>query len=189
VSIRSLDQPGDLGWVVMAHGEVYWDEFGWDASMEAFIARIVADYAATRDSRREAAWIAEHDRRRVGCIFCVADPDDPACAKLRLLLVHPDGRGHDLGRRLINAVIEFARGAGYERIRLWTNHPLAAARHLYLEQGFELIAEEPHHSFGVDLVGQTYELDLRGAPTRLDASDADGADGANVPTPCSPRTR
>ncbi|HTT29155.1 MAG TPA: GNAT family N-acetyltransferase [Solirubrobacteraceae bacterium] len=173
----------------MAHGEVYWDEFGWDASMEAFIARIVADYAAGRDPRREAAWIAERDRRRVGCIFCVADPDDPACGRLRLLLVHPDGRGHNLGRRLIDALVEFARGAGYERIRLWTNHPLAAARHLYLEKGFELIAEEPHHSFGVDLVGQIYELDLRGSSTRLDASDADGGNGANVRTPSSPRTR
>jgi len=173
----------------MAHGEVYWDEFGWDTSMEAFIARIVADYAAGRDPRREAAWIAELDRRRVGCVFCVADPDDPGSAKLRLLLVHPDGRGHNLGRRLIDALVEFARSAGYERIRLWTNHPLAAARHLYLERGFELIAEEPHHSFGVDLVGQTYELDLGGASTRRAASDADGAAGVSVPTPSSPRTR
>ncbi len=173
----------------MAHGEVYWDEFGWDTSMEAFIARIVADYAAGHDPRRETAWIAELDGRRVGCIFCVADTGDPACAKLRLLLVHPDARGHDLGRRLIDALVEFARGAGYERIRLWTNHPLAAARHLYLERGFELIAEEPHHSFGVDLVGQTYELDLHGASTRLDAPEADGATGANVSTPSLPQTR
>ncbi len=204
MSIRPLDKPGDLGWVVMAHGEVYWNEFGWDTSMEAFIARIVADYAAGeghgegqghgegRGQRtgpgREAAWIAELEGRRVGCIFCVADPDDVAIARLRLLLVHPDGRGHNLGRQLIDALLEFARGAGYERVRLWTNHPLTAARHLYLERGFELIAEEPHHSFGVDLVGQTYELDLRGAPTP-DAPDGAGAAAAHVPTPSSPRRR
>jgi GNAT superfamily N-acetyltransferase len=148
----------------MAHGEVYATEFGWDTSFEALVAKIVADYAAGQDPEREAAWIAELDGRRVGCIFCVADPDDTGTALLRILLVHPDGRGHDLGRRLIDACLEFARGVGYERVRLWTNHPLAAARHLYLERGFRLVGEDPHHSFGVDLVGQTYELDLSAAP-------------------------
>ena len=151
----------------MAHGEVYAGEFGWDTSFEALVARIVADYAAGRDPSREAAWIAELDGRRVGCIFCVADPDEERTAKLRILLVHPDGRGQDLGRRLIDECLAFARGAGYASVKLWTNHPLAAARHLYLERGFELIAEEHHHSFGVDLIGQTYELDLRD-----DASEA-----------------
>jgi GNAT superfamily N-acetyltransferase len=90
----------------------------------------------------------------------VADPVAHRTARLRILLVHPDGRGNDLGRRLIDTCLEFARRAGYERVMLWTNHPLAAARHLYLERGFRLIAEEPHHSFGVSLVGQTYVLDL-----------------------------
>jgi GNAT superfamily N-acetyltransferase len=157
----------------MAHGEVYATEFGWDASFEALVARIVADYAAGRDPSREAAWIAELDGQRAGCIFCVADPERDGTALLRILLVHPDRRGHDLGRRLIGECLEFARATGYGRMRLWTNHPLAAARHLYLERGFELIAEEPHHSFGVDLIGQTYELDLRDA-----ASDAQaGRDG------------
>jgi GNAT superfamily N-acetyltransferase len=144
----------------MAHGEVYSTEFGWDTSFEALVARIVADYATGHDSDREAAWIAELEGRRVGCIFCVADPDRDGTALLRILLVHPDGRGQDLGRRLIDTCLGFARGAGYERVRLWTNHPLAAARHLYLERGFALLAEDPHHSFGVDLVGQTYELGL-----------------------------
>ena len=153
----------------MAHGEVYAQEFGWDASFEALVARIVAEYAADHDPRREAAWIAEVDGRRAGCIFCVADPDQDRTAKLRILLVHPDGRGHDLGRRLIDACLEFARSAGYERIRLWTNHPLAAARHLYLERGFALTREEPHHSFGVDLIGQTYELELRSATIPIGA--------------------
>jgi len=163
----------------MAHGEVYASEFGWDASFEALVAAIVADYAAGRDPGREAAWIAELNGRRVGCIFCVADPDRERTALLRILLVHPDGRGHDLGRRLVDACLEFARGAGYERVRLWTNHPLAAARHLYLERGFELIAEEPHHSFGVDLIGQTYELDLRDATTETRA----GRDGGYETAP------
>jgi len=144
----------------MAHGEVYAHEFAWDTSFEALVADIVARYAASRDPDREAAWLAELDGQRVGCIFCVADPDRHATALLRILLVHPDGRGHDLGRRLIDTCLKFARAAGYERVRLWTNHPLAAARHLYLERGFRLLAEEPHHSFGVDLVGQTYELEL-----------------------------
>jgi GNAT superfamily N-acetyltransferase len=161
VTIRPLADPGDLGWVVMANGEVYVTEFGWDTSFEALAARIVADFAAAPDPSREAGWIAELDGRRVGCILCVADPEDGATAKLRLLLVHPDGRGHGLGRRLIGHCLEFAQSAGYERMRLWTNHPLAAARRLYLERGFRLVAEEPHHSFGVDLVGQTYELELR----------------------------
>jgi GNAT superfamily N-acetyltransferase len=144
----------------MAHGEVYAQEFGWDSSFEALVADIVARYAARHDPDREAAWVAELDGRRVGCIFCVADPERDRTALLRILLVHPDGRGHDLGRRLLSVCLRFARDAGYERVRLWTNHPLAAARHLYLERGFRLLAEEPHHSFGVDLVGQTYELDL-----------------------------
>jgi len=159
--IRPLGRPGDLGWVVMAHGELYADEFGWDASFERLVARIVADYAdrAGRDGHHDGAWIAELDGARVGCVFCVA-ADERRAAQLRILLVHPDGRGHDLGRRLIEHCLEFGRAAGYQRMRLWTNHPLAAARHLYRERGFRLVAEEPHHSFGVDLVGQTYELDL-----------------------------
>ena len=144
----------------MAHGEVYAGEFGWDASFEALVARIVADYAAAHDPDREAAWIAELDGARVGCIFCVADPARADTARLRILLVHPDARGHDLGRRLLGTCLQFARDAGYQRMRLWTNHPLAAARHLYLERGFRLIAEEAHHSFGVDLVGQTYQAEL-----------------------------
>ncbi len=163
----------------MAHGEIYASEFGWETSFEALVARIVADYAADRNPSREAAWIAELDGRRVGCIFCVADPEHEGTALLRILLVHPDGRGHDLGRRLIGECLEFARRAGYERMRLWTNHPLAAARHLYLERGFELIAEEPHHSFGVDLIGQTYELDLRDAATGARA----GRDGGYETAP------
>jgi GNAT superfamily N-acetyltransferase len=110
------------------------------------------------DPAREAAWIAELDGQRVGCIFCVADDD--TTAKLRILLVHPDGRGHQLGARLSAECIEFARSAGYSRMRLWTNHPLVAARGIYLAAGFTLVEENQHHSFGVNLIGQIYELRL-----------------------------
>jgi GNAT superfamily N-acetyltransferase len=158
--IRALGAPGDLGWVVMAHGEIYAAEFGWDTSFEALVARIVADYAAEHDSTREAAWIAELDGRRVGCIFCVAA--DKTTAQLRILLVDPSARGHHLGGQLVDACISFARNVGYERMKLWTNHPLAAARHIYLERGFTLVSEEAHQSFGARLTGQVYELTLAG---------------------------
>jgi GNAT superfamily N-acetyltransferase len=160
VSIRALGRPGDLGWVVMAHGELYAEEFGWDTSMEALAARIVADYAAEADRDGNAAWIAELDGERVGCVFCVGG-DEPGVARLRILLVTPSGRGRSIGDGLVARTLDFATEAGYERIRLWTNHPLVAARHIYLRHGFQLIGQEPHHSFGVDLIGQTYELDLR----------------------------
>ena len=137
IRIRELGAPGDLGWVVLAHGEVYAEEFGWTTEFEALVARRVALRGVVGD-----------------------DLDDARTAKLRILLVHPDGRGHGLGGRLVDTCLAFARDVGYERVRLWTNHPLAAARHLYLERGFALTGEEPHHSFGHDLVGQTYELAL-----------------------------
>ena len=158
VEIRPIGQPGDLGWVVMAHGEQYWAEFGWNTSFEALVARIVADFAASDDPAREAAWIAELDGRRVGCVFCVAADADTA--QLRILLVQPEARGRDLGRRLVDTCVEFARAAGYTRMRLWTNHPLVAARRIYLDRGFTLVEEEPHHSYGVDLIGQVYERPL-----------------------------
>jgi GNAT superfamily N-acetyltransferase len=159
--IRPLDRPGDLGWVLLAHGEVYAAEFGWSTGFEALIARIVADFAAGHDPTREAAWIAEVDGRRAGCVFCVAASGaDVGSAQLRILLVHPDARGHGLGGRLVDTCVAFARASGYPRLVLWTNHPLAAARRIYLSRGFRCIAQEPHHSFGVDLIGQTYELDL-----------------------------
>jgi GNAT superfamily N-acetyltransferase len=156
--IRLLGQPGDLGWVVQAHGALYADEFGWDTSFEALVARIVADYADSADPVRAAAWIAELDGRPVGCVFCVDGGD--GTAKLRLLLVHPEARGLGLGDRLVRTCVDFARGAGYTRMQLWTNDVLAAARRIYLRHGFALTDQEPHHSFGTDLVGQTYELAL-----------------------------
>jgi GNAT superfamily N-acetyltransferase len=158
VTIRPLDRPGDLGWVVMAHGEVYAEEFGWDTSFEALVARIVADFAADHYPAREAAWIAEVDGRRAGCVFCVAA--DEATAKLRILLVHPSARGHGLGARLVDKCLDFARAAGYRRITLWTNDVLVSARRIYQAAGFALVEEERHHSFGVDLVGQNWARDL-----------------------------
>jgi GNAT superfamily N-acetyltransferase len=162
LTIRRLGEPGDLGWAVMAHGEFYAREFGWDASFEALVAKIVADYATSHDDAREAAWIAELGGRRAGCVFCVAA--DERTAQLRILLVDPGARGHGLGGRLVDECLSFARRAGYERMKLWTNHPLAAARKIYRSRGFTLAEEEPHRSFGADLIGQVYELDLRAAP-------------------------
>jgi GNAT superfamily N-acetyltransferase len=159
VMISPADQPGDLGWVVMAHGETYAAEYGWGQSFEALVARIVADYAADHDHRREAAWIARVDGERVGCVFCVRGPDE-GTAKLRLLLLAPGGRGQGLGSRLVDTCLEFARAAGYKRMVLWTNDPLVAARHIYLARGFRLTGEEPHELFGTGLLSQTYELDL-----------------------------
>ena len=160
--IRDLGVPGDLGWVVMAHGEQYAAEFGWDTSFEALVARIVADYAADHDPAREGAWIAERAGRRVGCVFCVRsrDASDDQTAQLRILLVTPEGRGLGLGRELVDRTIAFARAAGYRRLVLWTNEPLAAARRIYLERGFRLVDEERHRSFGAELVGQNYVLAL-----------------------------
>jgi GNAT superfamily N-acetyltransferase len=156
VTIRELGKPGDLGWVVMAHGELYAQEFAWNSDFEALVARIVADFAAGHDPRRERAWIAESGGRRVGCVFLVAK--DASTAQLRTLLVHPDARGHRLGARLVRECIDFAVRAGYRRMVLWTNDPLEAARRTYLAAGFALVQEEPHDSFGAELVGQTYEL-------------------------------
>jgi GNAT superfamily N-acetyltransferase len=156
--IRELGRPGDLGWVVQAHGEMYAAEYGWDGGFEALIARIVADYADGPDPARERAWIAEVDGRRAGCVFCVAGQD--GVAVLRLLLVDPAARGHGVGGRLVDTCVEFARAAGYSRMRLWTNAPLVAARQVYLRRGFRLTGQETHRSWGAELVGQTYELEL-----------------------------
>jgi DNA-binding MarR family transcriptional regulator/GNAT superfamily N-acetyltransferase len=151
-------RPGDLGWVIRANAEVYAEEFGWDASYEALVTRIVSDYAADHDARREAAWIAEVDGQPVGCVFCVRYDD--STAQLRLLLVDPSARGLGLGRRLVEECLRFARLAGYTRMRLWTNNVLADARRIYERAGFTLSSAERHHSFGHDLVGQIWELDL-----------------------------
>jgi GNAT superfamily N-acetyltransferase len=161
VVIRSLDRVGDLGWVVSAHGELYAREYGWDTDFEALVARIVAEYTEQRDDpARSAAWIAEVDGERVGCIFCMAT-ESPDVAQLRLLLVDPKARGAGIGRALVRTCLDFARASGRRAVTLWTNDVLDSARHLYQEAGFELVGTEPHHSFGHDLVSQTWQLDLR----------------------------
>ncbi len=169
--IRELGVPGDLGWVIMAHGEVYAREYGWDATFEALVARIVADFAAGQASApggkgagelRERGWIAEVDGVRAGCVLCCAADGDTA--QLRVLLVTPQARGLGFGARLVDEAIGFARAAGFGRMKLWTNHPLTAARSIYQSRGFMLVAEEPHHSYGAELIGQVYELDLRAQP-------------------------
>jgi GNAT superfamily N-acetyltransferase len=149
---------GDYDWVVARHGALYTAEFGWNSDMEDLVSGIVGDYVATSDPRSDAAWIAELDGRRAGCVFCVRQTDHTA--KLRLLLVEPDARGHGIGERLVEQSLQFARAAGYSRIVLWTQSILTSAHRIYEAQGFQLVDEEPHHSFGVDLVGQTWALDL-----------------------------
>jgi DNA-binding MarR family transcriptional regulator/predicted N-acetyltransferase YhbS len=148
--------PGDFGWIVQRHGELYAREYGWDETFEALVARIVADYVEHRDPRREAGWIAEVDGERVGCVLCVKRKDDDEAAQLRLLLVDPKARGRGVGGRLIEECLRFAQRTGYARITLWTNDVLHAARRLYERAGFELVESAPHHSFGHDLVEQTW---------------------------------
>lgn len=150
--------PGELGWVVQRNGALYAQEYGWNGSYEALVARIVADYAQNRDPAREAAWIAETDGRPVGCVFCVRLDDDTA--KLRLLLVEPSARGRGVGGRLVDECLDFARRAGYRRMVLWTNDVLTAARRIYVRAGFTLAEREPHTSFGADLVGENWTRDL-----------------------------
>ena len=146
--------PGDYGWIVHRHGAQYAEEYGWDATFEALVARIVADYAEHHDPKREAAWIAEVDGEPVGCVLCVRKDD--ATAQLRLLLVDPRARGRGIGGRLIDECLRFARRTGYERIVLWTNDVLHDARRLYERAGFELVESGEHHAFGHDLVEQTW---------------------------------
>jgi DNA-binding MarR family transcriptional regulator/N-acetylglutamate synthase-like GNAT family acetyltransferase len=147
-------EPGDFGWIVQRHGALYAEEFGWDETFEALVARIVSDYLERRDPQREAAWIAEVDGERAGCVLCTKKEEK--VAQLRLLLVEPRGRGMGVGTRLVEECLRFARRSGYERIMLWTNDVLTDARRIYERAGFELVEEESHQSFGHDLVGQNW---------------------------------
>jgi DNA-binding MarR family transcriptional regulator/GNAT superfamily N-acetyltransferase len=155
--------PGDLGWIVQRNAAVYTAEYGWNTDYEGLVARIVADFAEDHDPHLERVWIAELDGRPVGCVMCVRD-DAPATARLRLLQVEPEARGLGIGDRLVGAVVDFARGVGYRDLVLWTNDVLTAARRIYQRHGFVLVAEKAHRSFGKDLTGQDWRLDLHGTP-------------------------
>jgi DNA-binding MarR family transcriptional regulator/N-acetylglutamate synthase-like GNAT family acetyltransferase len=152
-------EPGDLGWVVERHGARYAAEHGWDATFEALVARVVADFGERMHSRGQAAWIAELDGERVGCIFCTAS-HDPDTAQLRLLLVEPQSRGAGVGSRLVDECLRFARRSGYRRIMLWTTDVQAEARRIYQRQGFRLDSSEPQTRFGHELVGEYWSREL-----------------------------
>jgi GNAT superfamily N-acetyltransferase len=153
-------RPGDMGWVVQAHGLLYWKEYGWDERFEALVARVVAGFIENLDASRERCWIAERDGVNVGCIFLVRHAEREGVAQLRLFLIDPATRGMGLGQRLVDECIAFARSAGYRAITLWTQDTLHTARHLYMKAGFELKAEEKHNSFGHELNAQVWELTL-----------------------------
>jgi GNAT superfamily N-acetyltransferase len=146
---------GDAGWLIMRHGERYAEDEGFDTSFEPLVARILADFLEGHDPARERGWIARAGDRRLGSIFWVQGPE-PDAAKLRLFYLEPDVRGLGLGRRLLEACMEFARAAGYTRMTLWTHESHRAACALYAKTGFACVRSKPVHSFGVDLIEQEW---------------------------------
>jgi DNA-binding MarR family transcriptional regulator/GNAT superfamily N-acetyltransferase len=150
--------PGDFGWIVRRHAELYAREYGWTEPFEGLCAQIVADFANGYDAKRERCWIAEMDSEPVGCIFLVKD--SARVARVRLLLVDPKARGLRLGARLVDECVRFARRAGYKKITLWTHSVLAAARHIYQKAGFRLTGTEQHNSWGRPVTSEFWDLDL-----------------------------
>ncbi|WP_313030841.1 helix-turn-helix domain-containing GNAT family N-acetyltransferase [Brucella sp.] len=157
--LRDL-QAGDLGWIIHRQAVLYSKEYGWNHEYEALVARILADYIESFDPTHDGAWVAELDGRIIGSVFLVRG-DRPKLGKLRLLYVEQEARGTGVGAKLVNACIERARAVGDDQLTLWTNSVLTTARRLYERAGFQLVDEAPHHSFGVDLIGQIWEMDLK----------------------------
>ncbi|MDP3257878.1 helix-turn-helix domain-containing GNAT family N-acetyltransferase [Bosea sp. (in: a-proteobacteria)] len=151
-------RPGDIGWVISAHGRIYAEDYGWDIAFEAFVAEIAARFLRDFRPGLEQGLIAERDGQILGSAFVMRESDETA--KLRMVIVDRPGRGLGLGKALVREAIRFTRAAGYARLQLWTNDILHAARAIYIAEGFKLIAQETHHSFGQDLVGQNWELVL-----------------------------
>ena len=147
---------GDIGCAIERHGQLYADEFGWNQEFEALVATLFAGFATRHDATSEQFWVAEVEQQRAGCVFVARSDKDPQTAQLRCLLVDPWARGLGLGRRLVQECLGFSKAAGYQRITLWTNSVLGAARRIYESTGFSLVEESPHHSFGHDLLGQTW---------------------------------
>jgi DNA-binding MarR family transcriptional regulator/N-acetylglutamate synthase-like GNAT family acetyltransferase len=152
-------QPGDMGWIVHRHAVLYTQAYQWDDQFEALVATIVGEFVQRFDPKRERCWIAEKDGEVVGCVFVVKGAEETV-AKLRLLLVEPTARGLGIGGRLVDECLRFARRVGYKKMTLWTQSHLLAARGIYARAGFQLVKQEPHHSFGHDLVGETWDIDL-----------------------------
>jgi len=171
VTLRAL-VPGDMGWVIHRQAVLYAQEYGWDWTYEALIAKILGEFAAAFDPSKEDGWIAERAGQILGSIFLMKG-DAPGVAKLRLLYVEPAARGSGLGRRLVNTCVARARELDYRRLSLWTNDVLTAARRIYETSGFRLVQENRHRSFGKDLLGQTWELDLLNAASGPRAAAAE----------------
>jgi DNA-binding MarR family transcriptional regulator/N-acetylglutamate synthase-like GNAT family acetyltransferase len=151
---------GDMGWVLLRHGEGYADVYGWDERFEALVAKIVAEFMAGHDAARERAWIAERDGERLGCVFLVRHPEAKDAAKLRLLWVEPAGRGRGIGKALVHECTRFAKRAGYKRIVLWTNSELKAARGIYEREGYRLVSQKPDPIFAEGQMAEEWELAL-----------------------------
>jgi GNAT superfamily N-acetyltransferase len=155
--LRDL-QPGDIGWVVQQHGEIYWREYGWNMEFEAMVAGIAANFIKNFQPKWEKCWIAENNAERVGSAFVVRK--SKKVAQLRMLILTPAARGYGLGAQLTDECIDFARSKGYQKMMLWTNSGLIAARSIYAKRGFKLVKTEAYQGFGHQLLGEYWELQL-----------------------------